>query len=242
MNLETIDEIVTAIRRAPEMAFGDLTGTDAKEAALALIAGAYNEKHPSIAEGLEKASVGHLKWAEGEEQFPAYQTLGWDLTIDDFGRVRVGIVLRDAEGYVQGGVQLDSTDLMQLSRYCFSHATLRLNKDYYDPLGAADLTYLKEHVLQFISDVRAHCPEVFEDMIGKAAMRSVADEAMDLAKVEYNARLQGEIRAMEKRWAKSVVRLSSIAAREDAMERDERLNDPLLQDVITRAFQIGAES
>jgi hypothetical protein len=242
MKLETIDEIVDAIRKAPTATYGELSGEEAKKAILDLVASAYEEKHPSLCAAESRADVGHLKWADGEEQFTTYHSLGWDLTIDDFGRVRATIIMRDSEGEILGGVQMDATDLMKLSRYCFSHATLRLHKDCYNPDDTSDLTYLKAHVIEFLKDVKAHCPEILEELIESEALQSVANKALEAAELQYNARLEGEIRAMEKRWAKHVVRLSSIAAREDAVERDERLNDPLLQETITKAFQISAES
>ena len=242
MNLDTIDEIVYAIRKAPEVTYGELEGEEARQAILDLVANAYHEKHPAIAESKSKADIGFLRWAEGEEQFPTLDSIGWDLTVDDFGKVRATIIMRDDQGEIAGGVQLDASQLMKLSRYCFSHATLRLHKDCYNPDDASDLTYLQAHVLEFIKDVRAHCPEVLMELVDTEAMKAVADKAIEEAHLAYNAKLEGEVRAMEKRWAKHVVRLSSIATREDAVERDERLNDPLLQDVITRAFKISAES
>jgi hypothetical protein len=238
-----IKDVIALIKAAPEFKYqssdGYLFDDDAKAAALEKFSHFYDVTNPAVMLSDARADMGKLRWLDDEEQFPEFNSVGWDLTYDCQGRVRSTLMIRDAQKNAVGGVQLQANELMALARYCFSHATLKMSPDVHAPDDHSDVSYLKEQAKEFLNDIKANCPEAIEPVIDQAAREAIVETVTVKAEREAHLGFQAELRRVEAHWAKQVVKLSKIAASKYASERDEMLDDPLTQEVITRAVTIA---
>lgn len=250
MSLEftEVKDIISAIKNVPDFKYQKdensdyLFGEEAKTAALEWLSRYYDVTNPAFHVSDERAERGHLKWIDNDETMPELKRIGYDMTFDDQGRARATIVLRNDANEAVGGVQLTPTELMKLSRYCFSHATLKLRSDVYNPDDAEPVSYVLHHVKEFLKDAQDNCPEVLTALVDEAAKASVAEKAAENAMVIATAKAQQELKAIEAKWAKHVVALAQACSKESDSARDKQLSDPLLQDAITKAVDLVAHS
>ena len=250
--MKDVKDVVHAIRNAPadfryQRKEGEdwLVGEEAKDAVLEFLRRYYDATHPSFCVADEKATKGFLKWLEedfADEEFTELHTLAWGLSVDEGGRARPTVTVRDRNLDPVGGVQLSPAETMKLCRWAWGIATANARADIYDPLQMEGVSYLREQVGEMLKDLQENLPEVVGALLDKAARDAICDMATKEASERVQARLYSDIRATEKRWAEQVVALASIATKDSDAVREKQLSDPMLQSYITKAVDLVADS
>ena len=246
--MKDIKDVIHAIRNAPadfryqRHADDDWkVGEEAKDAALDWLRSYYDASHPSFAVADEKASKGYLKWLEEDftdEEFNELHTLAWGLSVDEGGRARPTVTVRNRSLDAVGGVQLSPAETMKLCRWAWGIATAHAKADIYDPLQTEGVSYVREQVAEMLKDLQESMPEVVGALLDKAARDAICDMATKEAAERVQARLYAEVRETERQWAEKVVALASIATKDSDAVREKQLADPMLQSYITKAVDL----
>jgi len=221
-----------------------LVGEEARDAMLDQFRRFYDATHPAYMVTETKSSAGYLKWIEEgftDEEFHELRSIGYGMSVDEGGRARASVILRNQNLDAVGGVQLSPAELMKLCRWAWGNAVNQSHVDVYDPRGTEGVHYVREQVGEMLTDLLEEMPEVIGGLLDKAARDAICHMATKEASERIEARLFAEVREVEKQWAKHVVKLAEIAVQDDE-GREEEMSDPLLQSYITKAVDLCADS
>lgn len=251
--VKNVKDVIHLVRKAPdnirykrkEDDAEYLMGEEAREAILDMLRGYYDATHPSFCVYDTKAKAGFLRWLEedwDDEEIEEQHTVGYGMTVDEGGRARASVVIRDRDLQVIGGVQMSPAETMKLCRWAWGTAVSQARADIYDPLATEGVTYVREQVGEMLKDLQEEMPEIVGGLLDKAARDAICDMAARDAAERIEVRLMRETRKIEKRWAERVVQLASIATKDTDAQREKQLNDPMVQSYITRAVDLCADS
>lgn len=251
--IRNVKDIVHLVRKAPDSIRYKrreddpeyLMGEEAREAILDMLRGYYDASHPSFCVFEAKAKAGFLRWLEedwDDEEIEEQYSVGYGMTVDEGGRARASVVIRDRDLHVIGGVQMSPAETMKLCRWAWSTSVAQAKMDIYDPLQTEGVAYVREQVGEMLKDLQEDLPEIVGGMLDAAARDAICDMAAKEAAERLEVRLLAETRKVEKRWAERVVALAQIATKDSDAQREKQLADPLLQDYITRAVDLCADS
>lgn len=222
-----------------------LVGEEARNALLDKFRSFYDATHPAYMVAETQSSPGYLKWIEegfDDEEFHELSRIGYGMSVDEGGRARSTVILRNQNKDAVGGVQLSPAELMQLCRWAWYGAVSQSHVSVYDPRGTEGVHYVREQVGEMLTDLLETMPEVIGGLLDQAAKDAITDMATKEATERVEAKLYAEVREVEKQWARHVVRLSQIAVKEGEETREDEMSDPLLQSYITRAVDLCADS
>ena len=233
------------LRYKPDEESDWLVGEEARDAMLEMMRPYFDASHPSFMVTDTKSTAGYLKWIEegfDSEEFHELYSLGYGMSVDEGGRARSTVMVRNRNLDAVGGVQLSPSELMKLCRWAWACSVSQSKADVYDPRGTEGVHYVREQVGEMLKDLLEAMPEVVGTLLDDAARDAITDMARKEANERVEAKLFAQTCEVEKQWAKHIVKLAEIAVKDCETEREEEMADPLLQSYITRAVDLCADS
>ncbi len=188
-----------------------------------------------------KAEPGELRWVPDDdgsdeyddEQITKGSSIGFELTYDSEGAVHHSVIVRDSNGENAVGVPLSVDKIFSLASWAWSNGLSQLDfiSRQGGNIGAMADNYAMREVTQTIERLKQTAIAPVVAALDKAAMleyEAVSNKRMD---AELKAKEAALRLSLEREFSLPLLQLARAVADGD----DDILDDPVLQNAITRA-------